>query len=276
MNIFSLITPDGIRHINVQEKRMEKAFIQTKESQQPELKTPMNSTRSESLGKLASALAQAQAQMEFAKKDSTNPHFKSKYADLASVIDAVRKPLASNGLSYVQYAESQGNDQYLVTQLMHSSGEWLSSRLKLILSKQDMQALGASLTYARRFGLSAMVGIAQDDDDGETAVGRPAQTQPVSTTPQKTQGVATESKPTEKQMNRLYAIAKSKQAKGDDITAYMVHHFKETDENNLTVNEYNQLCKSLEDGSYLNLPTPQGNNLPPFSFPDESQFQSEL
>ena len=122
--------------------------------------------RSLGVGKLAEALAKAQSEMESAKKDSMNPHFKNKYADIASIIDAVRAPLAKHGLSYVQFVE---DDFYLVTLLMHTSGEWISGRMKLILMKHDMQGLGSAITYARRYGLSAMVGIAQDDDDGNAA-----------------------------------------------------------------------------------------------------------
>jgi hypothetical protein len=129
--------------------------------------------KSESIAKLAEALAKAQRTMEHAKKDSLNPHFKNKYADIASVIEAVREPLAANGLSYVQYEESRDNERYLVTELMHISGEWVRGEMKLLFAKNDMQGLGSALTYARRYSLSAMVGIAQDDDDANTATNKP-------------------------------------------------------------------------------------------------------
>lgn len=124
---------------------------------------------SATIGKLAEALAKAQGQMDNAKKDSLNPHFKNKYADLAAVIDAVKEPLAKNGLSYVQYFE---DDNYLITKIMHSSGEWISGRMKLLLQKQDMQGLGSATTYARRQGLTSMIGIAQEDDDGNASTGQ--------------------------------------------------------------------------------------------------------
>lgn len=127
---------------------------------------------SATIGKLAEALAKAQAAMDSAKKDSINPHFKSKYADLAAVIDAVRQPLGFNGLSYVQYVDKSDGTLCLITKLMHISGEWISGSLPLLMSKNDMQGFGASLTYARRYSLSAMVGIAQDDDDGNTATAK--------------------------------------------------------------------------------------------------------
>lgn len=125
-------------------------------------------------GKLAEALAKAQGQIRGAAKDTTNPHFKSKYADLASVWEACRKPLADNGLSVVQFTKIVGDDRQpvLVTRLLHSSGECIEGDTPLLMGKQDMQALGSAITYARRYGLAAMVGIAPEDDDGNAAVAR--------------------------------------------------------------------------------------------------------
>lgn len=129
--------------------------------------------KSETIGKLAEALSKAQQEMASAKKNAENPFLKNKYADLAAVTDAIKDPLAKNGLSYVQYSESDEHDKnYIVTTLMHSSGEWISGRMKLFIQKQDMQGFGGAITYARRYALSAMVGLPQEDDDGETALGR--------------------------------------------------------------------------------------------------------
>lgn len=129
--------------------------------------------KSDSITELAKALSKAQGEMEAAKKGSLNPHFKNKYADLADVIDAVREPLCKNGLSFVQFPRTLGEGKLeLITLLMHSSGEWIEGGVPLLFSKNDMQGLGGAITYARRFGLSSMVGLSQDDDDGETAAGR--------------------------------------------------------------------------------------------------------
>jgi len=127
----------------------------------------------ETIGTLAAALAKAQAAIKGASKDTTNPHFKSKYADLASVWDACRKPLSDNGLSVVQFTQLYGEDRYpvLVTRLLHASGESVEGVTPLLMAKQDMQALGSALTYARRYGLAAIVGVAPEDDDGNAAVG---------------------------------------------------------------------------------------------------------
>jgi len=125
---------------------------------------------SDSIKEIATALAKAQAVMAGARKDATNPHFRSKYADLASVWEACRTPLATNGISVIQMTEPSEKDEIIVdTRLMHTSGEWIEGRLTLPVSKADAQGYGSALTYARRYGLSAAVGIAPEDDDGNAA-----------------------------------------------------------------------------------------------------------
>jgi len=123
---------------------------------------------SESLNELADALAKAQGVMETAKKTSTNPFFKSQYADLASVWEACRKPLSDNGLSILQTLE----DGKVETILLHTSGQYVSSVLAFTAKDQTSQSIGSAITYARRYALSAMVGICPDDDDAEAAMGR--------------------------------------------------------------------------------------------------------
>lgn len=125
--------------------------------------------KSETIGKLADALAKAQADVTGAAKDSENPHFKSKYADLASIWDACRVALSKNGLAVVQLAESDGDRATVVTVLTHASGEWMKGRITLRPMKADAQGIGSALTYGRRYGLAAMVGVAPEDDDGNAA-----------------------------------------------------------------------------------------------------------
>ena len=128
--------------------------------------------KSESISGLAAALAKAQGAMKGAVKDSANPFFKSKYADLASVVEAIRAAFSANGLSYVQTVQSSELDEVRVeTMILHSSGEWISCGvLALPVSKNDAQGYGSALTYARRYSLSAAVGVAPEDDDGNAAV----------------------------------------------------------------------------------------------------------
>ncbi len=133
--------------------------------------------QSEQINELSKALSTAQGQMSFAKKDSRNPFFKSSYADLSSVWDACREPLTSNGLSVIQTfdANHDGGEVIVVTTLAHQSGQWISSRLKMPLVKKDPQGLGSAITYGRRYSLAAIVGvIADEDDDGNAATGKPA------------------------------------------------------------------------------------------------------
>jgi hypothetical protein len=128
--------------------------------------------QSEQINELAEALAKAQGQMENAKKASTNPHFKSNYADLAAVVTAIRKPLAENALSYIQATEvdSAGNVT-LVTTLAHKTGQWVRSFYPVVPVQKTPQGFGSALTYARRYSLAAIAGLAaeDEDDDGNAA-----------------------------------------------------------------------------------------------------------
>ena len=127
-------------------------------------------THSEQVNEIAAALAKAQGQMKIAVKDSINPHFKSRYADLAAVLDAVRGPLSANGIAIVQGVEADETAATVTTLLAHTSGQWVRSSLRLPAPQANAQGFGSAVTYARRYLLSAMAGIAQDDDDGNAAV----------------------------------------------------------------------------------------------------------
>lgn len=127
--------------------------------------------KSEQINELAKALALAQRSFVGAKKDSDNPFFKSRYADLGSVWDSIRKPLTDNGLSVVQTVDGDR----LITILLHSSGQWIDSSYPITAKDNSPQAVGSAMTYARRYALAAMVGAYQVDDDAEAATARPAQ-----------------------------------------------------------------------------------------------------
>lgn len=131
---------------------------------------------SENINEISSALAKAQGQIENAIKDSSNPFFKSKYADLTSVWAACRKQLSENGLSVIQSPEESSHGVSVVTMLCHSSGQWIRSKYSMPCdsSKLTPQVIGSAITYARRYALSAMVGIApHDDDDGNESSKKP-------------------------------------------------------------------------------------------------------
>lgn len=134
------------------------------------------------MNELAKSLVKAQAAMSHAAKDSKNPHFKSAYSSLASVIDAVRPALSANGLSFVQCLHSASTHPSfdggvaVETVLIHESGEQLScGTLFIPASKQDAQGYGSAISYAKRYSLQSALGIASEDDDGQAAVkSRPA------------------------------------------------------------------------------------------------------
>ncbi|MDB4261571.1 ERF family protein [bacterium] len=125
--------------------------------------------KSESIKSLAAALCKAQGEMGGAAKGKANPFFKSKYADLSAVIQAIKEPFASNGLSYVQFPIEDNSRIGIETILMHESGEWLSQKFTVQLTKQDAQGAGSAITYCRRYGLQAVAGIPSEDDDGNAA-----------------------------------------------------------------------------------------------------------
>jgi len=123
---------------------------------------------------LFAALAAAQAEMGRAQKDSVNPHFRSKYADLASVQDACMPALTKQGIAVIQPFFDDETGRYVKTILVHGeTGETVECRVPLIVSKNDMQGFGSAATYARRYGLMSMAGIAPEDDDGNQAAKSP-------------------------------------------------------------------------------------------------------
>ncbi len=138
--------------------------------------------QSEQINELAEALSKAQGLIEGAAKDSKNPFFKSSYADLHSVMACAREPLATNGLSVVQPTQVIDGQLCLVTMLMHKSGQWVKSVVPLILAKQDPQSVGSAITYYRRYLYASLVGIAQMDDDGESAMERKPKAEPTKPT----------------------------------------------------------------------------------------------
>jgi len=136
----------------------------------PEAVIVGKSHMSEPINEFAAALAKAQGQMTTAKLNCTNPFFKNKYADLASIINTVRKPFSDNGISFIQLPESVKEYIGLTTIMMHSSGQWVKSRFLLKPTKTDPQGAGSALTYLKRYSLSSMSGVAADaDDDGNEA-----------------------------------------------------------------------------------------------------------
>lgn len=139
-------------------------------------------TTSEQINEIAAALAKAQSGMKNAALNKVNPHFKSKYADLAGIRDTVIPSLAANGIAAVQTLDTFIGDgvhaPYVITRLVHASGQWIESRCPIQAGK-NMQEMGSAITYARRYSLSAICGIAADEDDDANAVAQPTKAEPV-------------------------------------------------------------------------------------------------
>lgn len=122
--------------------------------------------KSDNINELAAALSKAQGEMKPAEFDRTNPHFKSKYATLTSIMASIRDPLAKHGLSVIQRLEGDRDTMKVVTCIAHASGQWLEDDgIPLLLDKNNMQGLGSAFTYAKRYGVSALLAIVSDDDD---------------------------------------------------------------------------------------------------------------
>lgn len=152
------------------------AIQELKRSLKPSVSEP---SRSSDLKDLFSALAKAQSEMQTAGLNSNNPYFKSKYADLAEVVRVSRPALAKNGLSVMQQIlPNEDGQNILHTILAHNSGQWIESRMRILPSKPDVQALQSYITYIRRSAYSALIGVvvSDEDDDGEVAVAESRET----------------------------------------------------------------------------------------------------
>jgi hypothetical protein len=221
-----------------------------------------NMMESEQINELATALAKVQGSIEHASKDSVNPFHKSKYADLASVWEACRKQLSSNGLSIVQLPNGlEDNCLILDTKLLHSSGQWISSRIKMPLSKLDPQGYGSTLTYARRYALAAIVGVYQDDDDSESGTKRTPQTDSKqqkthtdtnmptatekTTTTQPAKSQEQSAKVSEGQVKSLYIKSTKEGLTHDDVHMLIKWKYKIESAKDLTVSEFVNIANNL-------------------------------
>lgn len=169
--------------------------------------------KSDDIKELAIALNKVQAKLKPAVRNATNPFFKASYADLASIWEACRPLLAENGLSVVQTSSLEGENQILLdTTLLHISGQWIGGQLLISPVRNDPQGIGSALTYARRYALSAIVGIATEDDDAEGAMSRPSEKS------------KPKEKPKETKESRLQRLARSAKKFGylpEQISAYL-------------------------------------------------------
>jgi len=195
---------------------------------------------SEQINEIAEALAKAQGKIGHAHKDSNNPFFKSKYADLSSVIDASRQALVENGISVIQSPEVGGEAVSVTTRIMHSSGQWIESTISAQPKDATPQGIGSAVTYLRRYGYSSMIGIAASDDDGQAASVDRVQRQPLRVAPESS---PPESPPelSEKTMRKLHAVgSKFYEKRWNDKRKELVKHYTKGRYNsahNLTENQ---------------------------------------
>jgi len=124
---------------------------------------------SPTVGALALALSKAQGQVKGAVKDATNPFYKNRYSDLSSVKDACQEALTAFGIAVIQSPSAEGAKVSLTTLLLHESGEWVSGTITATGKDESAQSVGSVITYLRRYALASMVGVAPEDDDGESA-----------------------------------------------------------------------------------------------------------
>lgn len=170
--------------------------------------------RSENINELATALNKAQGEIKPAIKDANNPFFKSRYADLAAVYEVCREPLNKNGLSITQHPSAEDNKVTVESIVMHTSGQWMGSRLTMTAKDFTPQGIGSAITYARRYALSSILGIAsEEDDDANKASGRSVAPVAVKAEVVPAAPVATSAKVSAKSMQKFQIV---KAALGDD------------------------------------------------------------
>ena len=215
--------------------------------------------RSETISELAKVLSNFQGKMTAVKKDATNPFYKSRYATLDTIWEAIRKPLSENGLSIIQTMDVLEGKSVLCTTLLHTSGEWVDGVQLVNPVKDDPQSLGSAISYARRYSLSAILGIVADEDDDAEIATPKSKTSPAKrevapeATKQPTKGVTPTTEP-EKQgvVNRtvqdLIKIAQEKGYDSSNVTAIIVREFKKAKASELNQEQRNRLYGQMADG----------------------------
>jgi len=206
-------------------------------------------SQSEGINELAAALSKAQGEMQAAIKDKVNPFYRQNYADLGSVWDAARPVLSKYGLCVIQTMEMIQDKIFMVTTLAHTSGQWIKSHLPLNPSKNDNQGIGAAITYLRRYSLSAIVGVVcDDDDDGETAVGRGKTTQNNVSNQHKVQESAEPQVINQKQVQNIKKLLESVDEEfKNNLSKVFKKKFNSSDVEKVYANAYENVVKHIED-----------------------------
>src|SRR5699024_6219209 len=204
--------------------------------------------KSESIKNLAIALSKFQGEVENPTNTAENPFFKSKYAPLEEVLNTVRPILSKHGLSIVQAPSTEENNITISTTLVHESGEYMEfPKLSLKMDKVTAQGAGSAITYARRYAISAILGISsEDDDDGNNAEPKKEYKPNVPTT-KKPNNVKKRNLASEKQLNFVYKLVKDKEYGADNISKYIKDNYKKASSKELTKQEASELIEMLNN-----------------------------
>ncbi len=209
---------------------------------------------SESISNISAALAKFQSEVKQPKKDTNNPFFNKKYVPLEGVVSVITEPLAKNGLSYIQSTGTEGENVIVTTLLMHTSGEFIESDPLRLPGHQvqkgggkdfNPQGIGSAITYGRRYSLTALLGIAsEEDDDGNSGSGD--QSTSGNKPNSQSAGNGQVDKRSEAQVKRLFAIAKDKGVSVANLKKALMKDYNKTQAEDLTKKEYDELCGRLE------------------------------
>jgi len=199
--------------------------------------------KSESIKELATALSKFQAEVKNPANSANNPFFKSKYAPLNEILNGVRPVLGKYGLSILQMPGGDSQDTSITTILMHESGEWIESDpLTMKAVKNDPQGAGSVITYARRYSLSAVLGISsEDDDDANHGSGNNTADKPHLAPSQSDTKTVNDA-----QLKRLYAISRAHNVPESAIKAE-IQKFGKASSKELNKAEYDTICTFAEN-----------------------------
>lgn len=203
----------------------------------------------EETNEITKALVEAQKKIQAAHKDGKNPHYKSKYATLEGVWEACREALNAHGLAVTQTIRARESGVFLRTRLLHTSGQSIYGDCPLLNPKGDMQGLGSAITYARRYSLAAIVGVVQEDDDGEQASLASSKT---------AGGASSESRSSsgtisEAQGKRLYAIATGELGRTKDWYLKFVNDWGLDKPSDMLKSEYEQFEQDMRNSAHGDL-----------------------
>ena len=218
----------------------------------------MEQNQSENIDELAKAMVKVQLGLPGAKKSADNPFYKSKYADLKECHMAGREILSANGLCVIQTLGGTAESPSVITTLMHESGQWIKGENAMTPDKKGPQAIGSCITYGRRYGYSAIIGLHQEDDDGEGAENRKKKKEaPKDTSKAGVDDIAlgggydepknTDNLISDAQRKRLYAIAKKYDWKPTAVSSLLAKHGFESS-TDVTWQKYKDICDELEHG----------------------------